>query len=140
MAVEKTFTKRRSIREKSRIESEVLSKNDKICRRIIEYGILGLIIFTPLPAASVYEWSILVIQLTIFLMMIAYVLMKEKPQVNKYLVQNMNWPKYLFSGFFIFLILQIVPLPVVLLKVLSPNSSIRKKPSLIFLLVLLTFQ
>ncbi len=35
----------------------VLIRRNSICGKIIEYGILGLIIFSPLPAASVAEWS-----------------------------------------------------------------------------------
>lgn len=100
----------------------VLPKIEKIYRRIIEYGILGLIVFSPLPAASVYEWSILVIQLTVFLMVLVYVLMNTRPDVNENLLQIMKWPKYLFSGFFIFLLFQIIPLPVALVKIISPNS------------------
>jgi len=56
-----------------------LTRRHSICGKIIEYGILGLIIFSPLPAASVAEWSILVIQLTVLVMMAAYFLMREKP-------------------------------------------------------------
>jgi len=52
-------------------------------QKIIEWGIIGLIIFSPLPAASVYEWSILVIQLTVVVMMIAYFMMKEKPEASE---------------------------------------------------------
>jgi len=55
------------------------TKRDRICSKIIEYGILGVLIFSPLPAASVYEWSILVIEMAVFMMLGAYVLMKYKP-------------------------------------------------------------
>lgn len=98
------------------------SKKDRICRKIIEYGILGLIVFSPLPAASVYEWSILVIQLTVLVMMGAYVLMGEKLQKNEPLMGSLRWPKILFVGFFIFLFVQMLPLPKFLVKVFSPSS------------------
>jgi hypothetical protein len=84
---------------------------DSIYGKIIEYGILGLIIFGPLPAASVEEWSILVIQLTVLVMMTAYFLMKEKPQNNAFLSLSLKWPKYLLLGFFIFIFIQIIPVP-----------------------------
>ncbi len=100
----------------------VISKKDKLCRRIVDWGIVGLIVFSPLPAASVYEWSIFIIQITVLTMMIAYLLLDTKPPANKLLLSSLKWPKYLFIGFFIFILLQIIPLPKLLVKVLSPNS------------------
>ncbi len=100
----------------------VLTRRNSICGKIIEYGILGLIIFSPLPAASVEEWSILVIQLTVLVMMAAYFLMREKPQNNKLLSFSLKWPKYLFLGLFVFIFIQIIPLPKFLVKVFSPNT------------------
>jgi len=100
----------------------VISKKDKLCRRIIDWGIVGIIVFSPLPAASVYEWSIFTIQITVLVMMIAYLLLSTKPAVNKLLLPSLKWPKYLFIGFFIFILLQIIPLPKFLIKLLSPNS------------------
>ena len=72
-------------------------------KKIIEYGILGLIIFSPLPAASVYEWSILVIQLAVLIMIIAYIFMREKPETDESLTQALRWARNLFVGFFIFI-------------------------------------
>ncbi len=98
-----------------------LTRRHSVYGKIIEYGILGLIIFSPLPAASVEEWSILVIQLTVLVMMAAYFLMKEKPQNNELLSRSLKWPKYLFLGLFIFIFIQIIPLPKFIIKVFSPN-------------------
>ncbi len=95
---------------------------NSICGKIIEYGILGLIIFSPLPAASVAEWSILVIQLTVLVMMAAYFLMREKPKNNELLSLSLKWPKYLFSGLFVFIFIQIIPLPKFLVNIFSPNT------------------
>lgn len=106
---------------RSNQNSHSLTKHDHVCRKIIEYGILGLIIFSPLPAASVYDWSILVIQLSVIVMMVAYLLMREKPHHNELLFQSLKWPRYLFSGFFIFLFIQIMPFPNFFLKIFSPN-------------------
>jgi O-antigen ligase len=103
-------------------ERRVLTKRDSIYGKIIEYGILGLIIFSPLPAASVEAWSILVIQLTVLVMMAAYFLMREKPQNNEFLSLSLKWPKYLFLGLFVFIFIQIIPLPKFLVKVFSPNT------------------
>lgn len=99
-----------------------MSKKDRICRKIIEWGILGLIVFSPLPAASVYEWSILTIQLAVLAVLAAYVLMTEKPRMDERLADSLKWPKALFSGFFIFLVIQILPLPKSLVRFFSPNS------------------
>jgi O-antigen ligase len=101
--------------------SNFLTKG-RICRRVIEYGLLALMIFSPLPAASVYEWSILVIQLTVLLMMGAYLVMREKPQTNDLLSSSLKWPKYLFLGFFVFVLVQIIPFPKVLIKLLSSKA------------------
>ncbi len=108
--------------EEVKSRAGTLSRKDLICRRIIEYGILGLIVFSPLPAASVYEWSILVIQLSVLTMFGAYILLIERPQNNSFLVRSLKWPKALFVGFFIFLLVQIFPLPKFLVKAFSPGA------------------
>jgi len=99
-----------------------LTKKDQICTKIIEYGIIGLIIFSPLPAASVYEWSILVIKLTLLVMVAAYLIMREKPDNNLLFSRTVKWPWYLFGGFFVFIFIQIIPLPNFLIEFFSPNS------------------
>jgi len=98
------------------------SPRDGICANIIDYGLLGLLIFAPLPAASVYEWSVLVIQLVVLIMMAAYFLMKEKPQTNGFLYQAFKWPKRLFFWFFIFIFIQLLPLPKFLVRLFSPSA------------------
>ena len=103
-------------------ERWILSKRDKLCRKIIEYGILGVIVFSPLPAASVYEWPILVIQSAVLVMIGAYILMREKPQNNEFLSHSLRWPRYLFFGFFVFIFIQIFPWPKFLVKFFSPNT------------------
>jgi len=91
-----------------------LSKKNRICRKIIEYGILGLI--------SVNEWSILVIQLWVLVMIGAYLAMKDRPRINGRLAPSLKWPRILFLLLFGFLVIQIVPLPKFLIKILSPHS------------------
>ena len=104
------------------VKNKECKKRDVVCRKIIEYGILGLIVFSPLPAASVYEWSILVIQLTVLFMLAAYFVMKEKPQTNKLLSFSMKWPRILFFSLFIFIFIQVIPLPEFLVKIISPSA------------------
>jgi len=97
-------------------------KRDDFYKKVIEYGILFLIVFSPLPAASVNAWSILVIELTVLVLMAAYILMKRKPRINTRISSSMRWLKLIFAGFFLFLAVQIMPLPVFIVKLISPNS------------------
>ncbi len=100
----------------------MLSKRDVFCERVIEFGLLGLIIFSPLPAASTGEWSILTIQLIVLIMFVSFIIMKKKPQDNELLSRSLKWPSYMFIGVFTFIVLQIIPLPKLLVKIFSPNT------------------
>lgn len=112
----------RDWRKEIRSRTGAFSTRDQVCRKIIEYGILGLIVFSPLPAASVYEWSILVIQLAVLGMFGAYILMTEKPQTNELMTNSLRWPKVLFIGFFVFLVVQAFPFPKAFIKIFAPGS------------------
>jgi O-antigen ligase len=114
----------KKIREirKSFTNNSYHASRDRICANVIDFGLLSLLIFTPLPAASVYEWSVLLIQMTVLVMMGAYLLMKEKPQNNEFLSLASKWPKVLFFGFSTFVLVQIFPLPKFLIKILSPSA------------------
>jgi O-antigen ligase len=113
------FRKFRTFRDPSSIS---LEKKERFGRRFIEYGLLGLIVFSPLPAASVPEWSILVIQLAALAMMAAYFMLKTPPKTSNLLLQSLKVPGLLFAGFFLFLIVQIIPWPLFIVKVLSPGA------------------
>ena len=54
-------------------------------RKTIEYGLLALLLWSPLPAASVEEWSVFVIELAVAVMAAAYILLDEKPSLNRHL-------------------------------------------------------
>ena len=110
------------VKRKPRKIHPSLNRKDQICQKIIENGILGILIFSPLPAASVEEWAILVIQLAVIVMMIAYFLMKEKLQNNILLSHSLKWPRYLFIGLFILIIVQLIPIPKYVIKILSSNA------------------
>lgn len=109
-------------RDKKIKNKENLSARDAICRRIIEYGILGLVVFSPLPAASVNDWSVLVIQITVLIMMMVYLLMGKKHQPNELRSPALRWPRFLFIGLFILIFVQIIPFPKFLVKVLSYHA------------------
>lgn len=98
------------------------SPKDRLCAGIIEFGIIALLIFSPLPAASVQEWSVLVIELAALLMAAAYLIMERKPEINGSLSRSIRWPKLFWAGFFLVLLLQAVPFPSFLVKVLSPAA------------------
>lgn len=96
---------------------------NQIYERILEYGIPGLLIFSPLPAASTPEWSILIIQVWVLIMAAAYLLREPKPVLNPALKHLTGRLKIFFAGFFAVLIFQILPLPAFLVNILSPSTA-----------------
>jgi len=98
-----------------------MKAKERVCRKIIFSGIIGLLVFTPLPAASVSEGMVLVIQLSVVTMMAVYLLM-EKPKENELLSGNLKIPGYFFAGFWAFVLVQLLPLPKFLVRVLSPAA------------------
>jgi len=99
------------------------SPDKGLLKRIIDYGLLALLVLSPLPAASVPAWAILAIQLTVLAMTGAYVLMNRKPSLNPFLAERLKWPRYAFFGLFAFLAIQIVPLPRFITGILSPGTA-----------------
>jgi O-antigen ligase len=96
---------------------------DRWCRKIIEYGLLGLIVFTPLPIASVDDWAILLIELVAVFLTAVYFLMGNKPHVNGRLLQRLPWPRYAFAALFVlFLPFQLIPIPKSILRLFSPHA------------------
>lgn len=64
----------------------------------------------------------LVIQLLVLIMLGAYVLMKERPPVNESLARAARPARYLFYAFWVFITLQWLPLPVNVVRTLSPRA------------------
>ncbi len=91
-------------------------------RRIIEAGLAGLLVASPLPAASVGEWPLLALELTIALMAAAYVILDPKPALNAHLPPVLKGLRPFVAGFFGFLAFQILPLPAGVVRVLSPAA------------------
>jgi O-antigen ligase len=90
--------------------------------RIVQYGLLALIVLSPLPAASVNEWSILVIELAVLAMTGIYVFGNDRPAINPRLEASLKWPRYAFTALFAFVVFQIAPLPAFLVRILSPET------------------
>ncbi len=96
---------------------------NRIYEKILDYGILGLLIFSPLPAASTPEWSILVIQVWVLILAAVYVLMDSKPALNSPLKKMTGKLKIFFAGFFAVWMFQMLPLPVFIIKIISPSTA-----------------
>lgn len=90
--------------------------------KIILYGLVGLIVFSPLPQGSVLEWSVLLIQLGAIGLAAAMILRTPKPAMNPYLEKALRWPRRLFAGFGLVVVLQIIPLPKFLIRIASPAT------------------
>lgn len=91
-------------------------------RKILEYGLLALLLWSPLPAASVEEWAVFVIELAVAVLAAAYVLLDPKPALNPHLPPVLRKMRPVAAALFGFLALQVVPLPAGLVRVLSPGS------------------
>jgi O-antigen ligase len=91
-------------------------------KRSIEYGLLALLLWSPLPAASVEEWSVFVIELAVALMAAAYVLLDVKPSLNRHLPPVLRPLRFFAAGFFSFVALQVLPLPAGVVRAISPGS------------------
>ena len=96
-------------------------------RRAIDRGLLALLILSPLPAASVNEWSVLAIELAAGLMAAAYVLLEPKPQLGREMARSLRGTGRLTAGFFGFVGLQLVPLPAALVRWISPGAYAFRK-------------
>ncbi len=91
-------------------------------RSVLEYGLLALLLWSPLPAASVEEWAVFVVELAVAAMAAAYVLLDEKPALNRHLPAALKPLRPLTAALFGFLALQAVPLPAWLVRLVSPAA------------------
>jgi O-antigen ligase len=98
-----------------------------VLRRIIETGLIALLVLSPLPAASVHEWSVLVIELAAGLMAAAYIFLEPKPRLNEHLEAALRPIKYAAAGFFGFIVFQVIPLPAAAVRLLSPGTYAFRK-------------
>jgi len=91
-------------------------------RKPLEFALLALLLWSPLPAASVEEWSIFVIELAAAVMAAAYIFLEPKPCLNAHLPPVLKRLRPAVIALFGFLAFQVVPLPAAIVKVLSPGS------------------
>jgi hypothetical protein len=86
--------------------------------KIIEFGLIFLILFTPLAFGSVYVWAFSIMELTVFSLLIAMI-------VKKGLIQREQFSFPLFFPIIAFLaliLLQMTPLPPSAMKLVSPKT------------------
>lgn len=95
---------------------------DGLDPRLFLWGILAILIWTPLPAASVYAWSVLIIELAALGLLALYVLRPQKPQLDPMVDRALKWPRVCFAGFWIVLGIQLIPWPNFVVKLLSPAA------------------
>jgi O-antigen ligase len=91
--------------------------------KIVEYGIIALLILSPLPAASVDDWAVLAIELVAIALTAVYLSTDGRPRLNARLSARLVWPRRLLIGLAGVLILQVIPLPKALTAFLSPHSA-----------------
>jgi O-antigen ligase len=91
-------------------------------KKILEYGLLALLLWSPLPAASVEEWSVFVIELAAALLAAAYILLEPKPGLNPQLPPVLKPLRPVAAALFGFLAFQVLPLPAALVRLIAPAS------------------
>ncbi|MGB8957926.1 MAG: O-antigen ligase family protein [Candidatus Aminicenantales bacterium] len=90
--------------------------------RAVEWGILALVVLSPLPAASVQAWAILAIQLAVLSLAVLHILTPGRGLVNERLRKALEWPRVMALAFFSWIAFELIPLPPFLLRILSPNA------------------
>lgn len=88
----------------------------------LEWGILALVIFSPLPRASVQSWSVLVIQLAVLALTVLYLMISGEYPANERLQSALKGTRALALGILALLAIQLIPWPGFLLKILSPKT------------------
>lgn len=100
------------------------------CNKIIEFGLIFLIVFTPLAFGTVHIWSITIMELVVIFLLTVWIakliasrhkLKNSKPSslTLEFTKTPLNLPFLLFVCFILF---QLSPLPPFAIKHLSPNT------------------
>jgi len=91
-------------------------------QRYLELALLVLLAWVPLPKGSVLEWSVLVVELVVVGVFLAWVIRGDRPLANPLLASASKWPRLLFILFLIFVVVQVIPWPAFLVKLVSPRA------------------
>jgi len=98
------------------------SRRREKVRSTILIALAVLIIWSPLPAGSVEAWALLVVELITVVMAGAYILIDPKPRLDPDLSRHLRKIRFFVWGFFGVLLLQVIPLPAGLLRLISPAA------------------
>lgn len=94
-------------------------KMSKTCNCIIEGGLIFLLIFTPLAFGAVHTWAYSLMELTILFMVVAWFIKMIYFGELRYIKTPLN---ITIIFFFALILLQLIPLPPYIIKLLSPNT------------------
>ena len=100
---------------------------NRFLRRALDNGLAALLVLSPLPAASVNAWSVLVIELAVGLMSAAYVLLEPKPLLSEAMRRDLRGVRRVAAGLFAFVGFQVLPLPAAIVRLLSPGAYAFRK-------------
>ena len=91
-----------------------------VLERIIEVGILAVVVLSPLPFGSVQPWSILTFELTLFFLAICWFIQIYIDGSSFVRITPLGWA---LAGLVILFFFQTVFLPRALIQILSPQGS-----------------
>jgi len=106
-----------------REEEPTLSPKDRKLRAFIEYGLLALLVWTPLPVASVHEWSVLIIEIAALALFGATLSLDRHPRTNIVQIRRLRWLRFGIPAFFGIVVLQILPFPGFVVRLFSPKAA-----------------
>lgn len=90
-----------------------------LCEKIIEYGLIFLIIFTPLVFGTVHVWSITIMELTVIFLLGVWLVKRLSSSGPELIITPLNLPILFFVCLVLF---HLLPLPPFAIKYLSPNT------------------
>lgn len=99
-----------------------------LIHKIIFWGLCATLIFVPLPFGLVEEWAIFIFEVVVFLLFALYVVERRSSRMTNEKIkgiQRLRFPLLLKVLLVVFLgitVLQLIPLPQFLLKILSPQT------------------
>lgn len=91
-------------------------------RAVIEAGLLTLLVLSPLPAASTDDWAVLIIELAAIGLTALYFLPTKQPPVEAKPPGKLGRLKYVFGALLLWVGIQLLPLPMFILRILSPRA------------------
>jgi O-antigen ligase/nitrate reductase NapE component len=91
-------------------------------RKAVDFLVLAVLVWSPLPAASVGAWSLLVLQLAVALAVGAALFAEDKPRLDPHMLPDLPRLKAGALAVFAYLVFQILPLPAAVVRLISPGT------------------